>query len=247
MTIIGYLRVSTEAQQDGSGIEQQRASIMAYAYQKNFKVSEWVVEAETGTIEDREQIQLLLERARRKEFDTLLVDRIDRMGRLARVSISLRDAFVAAGVQVVFAQQQHITDDPAGKMIFTFFSGLAEYQREEWLKRMQQCKTAAVAKKGTFRGGQLPYGYRTLGNGQLAIEPGAADLVRRIFALKGQGHTVSSIARCLFLAGFRNGKGKPLHISQITKILKREAVYRGHAVFGSAVGGKPAHPPILET
>ncbi len=246
---VAYMRVSTEAQTEGNGIDQQRMSIAAYVLQRSIKIDEWVEEAETGTTEDREQIQALLTRARKGEIGMLILDRVDRLGRLAHVTLKLRDDFEAAGVDLVFAQQ-HFDKTHAGEFVFTLFSGLAEYNRKEILLRMKQARIAAVRKNGTWYGGPIPYGYRKLGNGRLAEDPRSADMVRMVFDLRAKGHTLASITLSLKLGGYVTKTGKRFHEKQIALILSRERIYRGEQCFGKQAlnpGVVPAHPAILKT
>lgn len=238
MKTIAYMRVSTDAQTKGNGIAQQRTDIIAWAFQNKVTIDEWLEEAETGTKDDRAVIERLLARARAGDVFTLVLDRVNRLGRTALVSLKLKDELERAGVTVVFVQQA-FTDDPAGKLMFTMFSGLAEYERSEWLKRMQTCKHAAVRRKGTFRGGKVPFGYRVLGNGQLGIDGHAAGLVRLCFDMRLAGSTLIDIQKATGLA-----------LGTLHNILKRRPQYEARAAFGNTqpeAGVKIAHPPILSS
>lgn len=244
--VVAYVRVSTSAQLDGNGPEQQRQSICAYAAAAGLRVDEWVVDDESGTTEEREGIQELLTRP--TPF-TLIFDRIDRLGRLQRVCESLFDKFRAAGVEMVCVQHKLDDSTPIGRLIRQFMGALAEYQRSEMLGRLAQCRKAAVRKRGTFQGGRAPYGYRSTSDGQLAIDPQGAEMVRICFALRAEGLGMARIAQQLTDKGFRTSTGRAINPGQVCKILHRRDAYAAQAPMGSYTQLEPgvaaAHPAIL--
>lgn len=248
MKTIGYIRVSDDKQNSGAGPAQQRDSILAWALSNGVKISEWVLEAKTGTTGDREHIQSLLTRAKASEFQRLVIDRVDRLGRVASVSLTLKDAFEEAGVEVVFAADR-ITDDAQGKLVFTLLSGIAEFQRTKLLQHMGECRVAAVRTKGRYPGGRVPpFGYRSVGDGKLAIDPDSARAVVRMFMFREIGCSPAQISAQLAAEGILNSAGNPFAPVFIRKILAREAVYRAQAAPGStslAPGVRPLQPAIL--
>ncbi len=226
MRTIAYTRVSTERQTEGNGIEQQRNAIAAWAAATGCTINDWASDAETGMSVDREEIQRLLTAAKAKDFQRLVVDRLDRLGRTVLVIEGLFQEFRAAGVDVLCVNHA-IESTPSGSMIRHVMSAVAEYQRSEWLARMKTCKRVAVARKGTYGGGGCPYGYMAVGDGKLVIDERTADLVRRCFALKAQGLSLSGVTRALDSEGFKTRKGTALSVMQISRIIKRKDVYAG--------------------
>ncbi len=246
---IAYMRVSTAAQLEGAGIDQQRASIITWAVSNGVAIDEYITEDETGTTEDREEIRKLQERARNGEFSVLIIDRVDRLGRTLAVCETLFAAFKQLGVDVRTVGAV-FDDSPAGRMLRQVMGVLAEYQRSEWLGRMKQCRKAAAAKKGTSLGGRSLTGYRSVGRGQLAADDRSAAAVARCFALRETGCSLSDVARALAAEGFRNTKDKPYAVTQVARILARADVYRATAhPHASSVqlapGVMPAQPALI--
>ncbi len=244
---IAYMRVSTAAQLEGSGIDQQRASIITWAVSNGVTIDEYITEDETGTTEDREEIRRLQERARNGEFKVLVIDRVDRLGRTLAVCETLFAAFEQLGVDVRVVGSS-FDDSPAGRMLRQVMGVLAEYQRSEWLGRMKQCRKAAAAKKGTSLGGRSLTGYRSMGRGQLAADDRSAGAVARCFALREAGLSLSDVARALATEGFRNSKDKPYAVTQVSRILAHADVYRATTHPQSvqlAPGVSPAQPAII--
>ncbi len=247
MTCIAYIRVSTERQADGNGLEQQRRSICMYAAAAGLHIDEWIEDDESGTTEDREGIQKLLARS---EAFTLVFDRVDRLGRTVLVSESLFAKFAARGVRVLCVAQELDDTKPSGRMIRQMMGVVAEFQRSEMLLRLSQSKRAAKAKRGTYGGGNVPYGFSAVGGGQLAADPCTVRLVRRTHEIAAQQRDASyrAIAECLTAEGFRTRKGTELSAMQVSRILKRKAVYAGQQNVGNVPldqGVLPRHERII--
>ncbi len=242
---IAYLRVSTAAQVEGNGLEQQRRSICAYAAVMGMTIDEWIIDDETGTTEDREGIQQLLSKV--GPF-TLVFDRIDRLGRTLLVAESLYAKFSARGVRMVCVAQS-LDDSPMGTLMRQVMGAFAEFQRSEMLIRLAASKRAAKAKRGTYGGGTVAYGFRTLGGGKLAADPRTVAMVRRTHELAKSGErSLRAISAQLEAEGFRSRKGTIIHAEQVRRILDRKEVYEGKANVGNIPldeGVKPAHEVIL--
>jgi len=246
MTAIAYLRVSTEAQTEGNGLDQQRRSICAFAAATGLTIDEWVIDDESGTTEERDGIQLLLAR---QDVGTLVFDRIDRLGRTLMVSESLFGKFAARNVRLVCVAQ-HLDDSPVGRLTRQIMGAFAEYQRSEMLSRLGAAKRAAKARKGTYGGGTVAYGFRSVGGGKLATSDGDAAMVRRCHELAAGSATTSlrAIAARLEAEGFRTRKGTVIAPTQVKRILDRKDVYQGRRNVGNVpldAGVAPAHEVIL--
>lgn len=251
-TTCAYLRVSTEKQTDGNGLAQQMASIMDYTKARGITVDHWATEAETGTKEDRPVIQELIELGRKGLLKTLLVDRVDRIGREALVSETIFAKLKDAGVEVfVIELNRGFTAHSSLQDVFMrqTFGNLAQLQRGEWLNRMQQCRREAARNKGTFKGGAVPVGFCCLRSGELAPDPRTAPAVVLCFKLRSRGLTLRAICAELAARGHLTSKQTPYQPAQVGRILRNELAYRGLAVFGAtelSPGVRPAHQPLLE-
>ncbi len=246
MRTVAYIRVSTERQgEDGNGLEQQRRSICAFAAATGLTIDEWVTDDESGTTEDREGIQALLARS---DAFTLVFDRIDRLGRTLMVSESLFGKFAVRGVRQVCVAQ-HLDDSPTGRLTRQIMGAIAEYQRGEMLSRLAAAKQAAKAKRGTYGGGTVAYGFRSVGGGKLAASADDARMVRRCHELAGTSTaSLRTIAARLADEGYRTRKGTIIQAAQVKRILDRKEVYEGKANVGNVpldMGVRPIHEVVL--
>jgi site-specific DNA recombinase len=245
-TVTAYLRVSTEEQLQNNGITQQMASINAFATTSGQSITHWATEAKSGTSQDRPVIQNLLQRAKDGALKTLIVDRIDRLGRRQTVSEGLFEAFEDAGVEIIVVDLR-LDKTPQGVFVRQVFGALAQMQRTEWLNRMKVCRQEAVRNKGTFKGGEPPLGYRISESGHLAVCPRTAPMIRYCFALRAAGLTLRRICAELSVQGFRTRKNTDYLPAQIGRVLRSEAAYRSQVVFGNTPSAvQPSHPPLLE-
>src|SRR6266516_3032388 len=111
---IGYLRVSTGRQADkGMGLEAQRAAVERYAAEQGLALVDVVREAASGGVasgevfswEHRPVLLDLLERARARAFDVLLVARFDRLSRDSATLTVLERMLRQHGVEVMSAAE----------------------------------------------------------------------------------------------------------------------------------------------
>lgn len=244
-----YMRVSTEAQTAGQGLSQQRKEIVTYAAMHELTIDEWFTDAKTGTTEDREQLNRLKELAEAGEIGTLILDRMDRLGRTTEVNLSLLRQFEEWGVKVVFVQQAFEQLSPTmRKFMQTIFAALAEMQKAELLQRMVACKREAVA-KGRFIGGGVPLGYKVGSNpGELTVDGATAPLVQYIFELDERGLSYVQIAKQLNKEGRLTRRGNQFYPDSVRTIVNNREFYAGRrTVHGTqATNVRPNHEPILK-
>lgn len=245
---LAYTRVSTEAQTEGNGISQQRKEIVTYAAMQELQIDEWLTDAKTGTTEDREQLNRIKAMAEAGEVGTLILDRMDRLGRTTEVNLSLLRQFEEWGVRVIFVQQAFEQMSPTmRKFMQTIFAALAEMQKAELLQRLTQCKQVAVA-NGRFIGGGVPYGYKLgVTPGQLAVDPKAAETIRAVFEYKARGGTYQQTANSLNDAGYRTQQGKFFTPMMVRSIILRKEFYMGVRTLHGAqhLNAQPVHEAIL--
>ena len=72
----------------------------------------------------------LLKRATRREFDLIMVWAIDRLGRSIQHLVGFMNDIQAMGADLYVHQHAIDTTTPSGRMIFSIFSALGEYERE---------------------------------------------------------------------------------------------------------------------
>ena len=163
-----YMRVSSEEQRDRETIEIQREFLKEYCRLYGYgATSLYADNGISGTIplHERPEGRRLLEDARAKKFETLLVYRLDRLGRSPLVIVDAHDRLQGAGVSLRSATEPIDTSNPSGRLIFQMLASFAEYERETIRERTRAGLHRAY--RGGKHFGAAPYGYRADDQGLL--------------------------------------------------------------------------------
>ena len=144
--LIGYARVSTFDQNP----DLQKDALEKVGCGKIF------VDTVSGTVSQRPALSKLKEILRKG--DTLVVWRLDRLGRSLKDLIDWMNYLDTEGVALQSLQEAIDTSTAAGKLIFHIFGALAEFERHLIVERTQAGLSAARAR------GRLGGRPRTLDN-----------------------------------------------------------------------------------
>lgn len=235
-----YLRVSTDEQVTQYGLDVQLARCEAMATVKGWVPScVFTDEGISGTKDAtaRPGLAALLAAVDAGEVNAVIVYALDRLGRSTRLVLELVDRLAATGAQLVSCKESLDTSTPAGQFVLTIFAGLAQLERDTIVARTTDGRNARGKVDGE-KGGRLPMGYaRQLvagkATGEVFTVDGEAALVRRIFALRSAGATLTQIANELNGAGIKTRRGGQWHASSVREVLLNEADYRGGRRNGS--------------
>jgi site-specific DNA recombinase len=186
------LRVSSEEQRDRETIELQREFLKEYCRLYELEVAEiYADDGVSGTIplHERPEGRRLLEDARAGKFTTLLVYRLDRLGRSLLVIVDAHDRLQAAGVSLRSATEPIDTSTPSGRLIFQMLASFAEYERETIGERTRAGLHRAL--RNGKHAGRIPYGYKlSPDESGLEVVEEEARIVREIFANVAEGSTL---------------------------------------------------------
>jgi site-specific DNA recombinase len=173
-----YLRVSSEEQRDRETIEIQREFLEPYCELYGFKVVKtYNDDGLSGTIplHERPEGGRLLEDAKEGKFQTVLVYKLDRLGRTLLVIVDAHDRLQEAGVASRSATEPIDTSTPSGRLIFQMPASFAEYDRENIRERTQ------AGQRRAFRNGRhmgaVQRGERAQRGGQRRDEGGRSTAV----------------------------------------------------------------------
>ena len=141
MSNIAYIRVSTE---------DQNTSRQEELF-KDYKIDRFYIEKVSGkNIKDRPELQKMMDYVR--DSDIVLVESISRFGRSLQDLLNLINQLNEKGVQFKSIKEGDIdTTTPTGKLVFSIFASLAEFERETI--RQRQAEGIAIAKaNGVYKG-----------------------------------------------------------------------------------------------
>lgn len=139
---IGYARVSTSDQNHNA---QKDALTKAGANQL-------FMDTFTGSKSSRPELDKMLNSLR--PGDTVIVTRLDRLGRSAKDLLNLSSEFESRSVNLLVLEQNIDTSNAEGKLFFTIISAMAEFERSLISVRTREGLAAARARGR--KGGRKP-------------------------------------------------------------------------------------------
>ena len=215
-TAIAYYRYSSHKQGEQS-IEGQAEAAHKWADEHDYTiVKEYADRAVSGRTDNREEFQLMLKEAQKIRPDTLILWKVDRMGRNREEVAINKTKLKKCGCSVNYVAET-IPDSPEGIILESVLEGFAEYysvQLSENVKRGMRVS----ASKGQRIGGYRPYGYDVI-NKKYVINEGEAKIVREMFQRYADGQTAKEIRDWLSESGLRNVTGKEFSYSAIRNIV----------------------------
>lgn len=167
MALLGYARVSTK---------DQDASLQIDALDKH-GCTKIFTDTKSGVLAERPELTRLLDYAR--EGDTLVVWRLDRLGRSIKHLIEQVEELNTRKIEFQSLQENIDTTTAGGRLIFHLFSALAEFEHDLIVERTQAGLEAARARGR--KGGRKP-----------KLSPAQRSLVKDLYV--GRKHTVQQIA-----------------------------------------------------
>ena len=128
-----YGRVSTS----GQSTDIQLQACRQYAERCGYEVTGVYTDTISGITgkDERPELSRLLHDAFLKQFDTVVVYSIDRLGRSLKHCLEILDTLKSHRCDFVSLQQQIDTASPTGQLIFNIFACLANYERTMILER----------------------------------------------------------------------------------------------------------------
>ena len=122
-----YARVSTKDQ----CCELQTRDLRAYCAARGFDlVREYVDIGQSGAKDSRPELNKLMDDARKRQFDAIVVWRFDRFARSTKHLLTALEEFRSLGIQFISYQENVDTSTPLGQALFTIVSAVAQLERE---------------------------------------------------------------------------------------------------------------------
>lgn len=243
MNAVIYARYSSQNQTEQS-IEGQLRDNYAWAKQHDITViGEYVDRALSGTKDSRPEFQRMISDAADKQFEMIIVWKLDRFARNRYDSAVYKTKLKKYGVRVV-SVMENITDSPEGIILEGLLESMAEYYSANLSQNTIRGKRETAA-KGYWNGGRAPFGYN-LENQKLVRNDKTAPVVQYIFEQYANGVSKSELVRDLEKKGVRTYYGKPLTYASFNSVLRNPA-YIGKATFKGQIIEGLAEPLIDES
>ncbi len=122
-----YARVSTLHNQDP---EMQLSELREYAMRRGLAVAaEYVDQGISGSTDFRPALNKLMTDAHRRQFDAVLVWKIDRFGRFLKHLVNTLTELSARGVAFVSLRDNIDLSTPSGRLMFQIIGAMAEFEK----------------------------------------------------------------------------------------------------------------------
>ncbi len=224
-TAVIYARYSSDSQTEQS-IEGQMRVCEEYAKSHDILIlNTYIDRAMTGTNDRRPDFQRMIQDSSRKEWDYVLVYKLDRFSRNKYETAIYKKALKDNQVKVLSATE-YIPDTPEAIIFESMLEGYAEYYSAELSQKIRRGNNES-RRKGNLTGGTIPYGYKNE-NKKAVIVPEEAEIVRYIYEQYSIGVYVKDIIAELNSKGLLH-KGKPFAKNTVYGILGNErysGIYR---------------------
>ena len=218
-----YARFSSHSQTEQS-IEGQLRDCHEFARRNGLSiVGEYIDRAITGRYADRPDFQRMIADAPKKQFDQIIVWKLDRFARNRYDSAIYKHKLRQSGVKVVSAME-NIGDNPEGILLEALLEASAEYYSVDLSEKVKRGQRES-REKGLYLGGAVPMGYRSVGK-RLVPDERVAPQIRAIFAMYADGARASEIADSREFRALHTRQGTPLSIGRLNYMLHNE-VYAG--------------------
>ena len=140
-------------------------------------IAEFVDHGASGARERRPALDDLMDAARKRAFDVVLVYRFDRFARSVRHLVTALDEFQALGIDFVSYSESLDTSTPMGRAMFSICAALAELERSIVVERSVEGQRRARAR------------------GKHVGRPRRRVDAQRIVRMHGEGQSLRAIAR----------------------------------------------------
>ena len=241
MNAVIYARYSSDSQREES-IEGQLRECHEYAVKKGITIVQEYIDRALSASKDTEKrldFQRMIRDSAKRQFEIVLVWKLDRFARDRYDSAHYKNILKKNGVKVLSATEP-ISEGPEGIILEAMLEGMAEYYSAELSQKIHRGQKEN-ALKCVNNGGAIPLGYK-LGNDQkLEIDPVAAPIVQEIFRRYAEGETIREIRDDLNARGIKTSCGAKFTYPSFATILSNRK-YIGEYHYGDVTieNGVPA-------
>lgn len=121
-----YTRVSTQDQSTA----MQIADLTEYAQKRGWEIHYIFEDKTSGSSKTRPELDKLMQEAKQRKFDIVLVWKFDRFARSLKMLVDSLELFKDLGIDFVSYKESIDTTTAMGRLIFNINSAYAEFERE---------------------------------------------------------------------------------------------------------------------
>jgi site-specific DNA recombinase len=201
-----YCRYSSTNQREES-IFKQLDKIEEYCRRNNLDlVEKYIDEARSGTNDNRDSFQRMMEDAYNSEWKFVIVYKMDRLSRSVADTMHYKKQLNKLSIRILSVIEDFDETTPEGGFFNLINMGMAEFYvknlaRESFIGLIQN------AKEAKHTGGIPPLGYDLNQNKELIINKKEAEAVKLLFDMVLKDFSYADIAKKLNLLGYKTKVG----------------------------------------
>ena len=217
MTAVIYARYSSDNQREES-IEGQIRECTAYAEKNGITVvKHYIDRALSAKTDNRPDFQQMIKDSEKRLFDIVLVWKLDRFARNRYDSAHYEYQLERNHVKLVSATEP-ISDSPAGIMVKSMLTGMAEYYSAELSEKVVRGMTENVL-KGKYNGGTIPIGFKVDEEKFFQVDPLKAPFVVEAFQRYNGGATMKELMNWLNDSGVTTNRNQKFTYNSVQTLL----------------------------
>jgi len=228
-----YVRVSTQDQvEHGYSLERQVEVLKDECIKRGWRYRYiYKDEGVSGKDLERPMFQRMLQIAEMGRFNTLLVWKLDRLGRSNIDLQCVMEYLKRLDVKIVSYTEPFDATTVAGKFMFDMLASMAEWERSMIIERTRMGVRGRVL-RGKWKGGPPPYGYSyDKEKGMIEIDKTEAIIIELIFEKYLELGTLEALKRYLNREKILTRRGNTWRVQTLTKMLTNP-IYTGQYIVG---------------
>ena len=234
-----YARFSSDNQREES-IDAQLRAMHEYCQRNGIMViREYCDRARSATTDDRPEFLAMIGDSKNRDFDFLIVHKLDRFSRSRYDSAYYKRELKKNGISLL-SVLEHMDDSPESIILESVLEGMSEYYSKNLAREVMKGLIES-ARKCKALGGRPPYGYKVEPiTRRYEINEEEAGAVRLIFQRVCEGFGYTEILTELNTLGYKTRNENPFGKNSITEILRNEK-YKGIYIFNRASSFSQSH------
>ena len=220
--VLGYVRVSTEGQEENFSTQIQTRSIKDFCRSRGWDLVEIYSDVSSGGNLDRPGFQSMREHLETNGFDGVVVYKIDRLSRSIVDGKVFTDTLLSKDKFLLSITESIDTSTPNGRMFFNLLMVFSENEREVIKERMMSGRNELLRQK-KFPASYL-FGYERDEEGDLIVVPEESKIIEEMFDTYLELESIGGVERVFKDRGYKTRQGKNFTRQTLQNLLRHESM-----------------------